>query len=309
MKAALFDVASSPGETRVLFRQRLILALLDRAGRPVLSTALVNLAFLLRKETSVGSDQTFYSFVPYRYGPFSFALYRELASLERDGYVQGSEKSLSLNPATSHRSRDEIARLTKPQVEAVDEVVARYGCMKPATLLRNVHGRYPWYAQNSELTDFVPDDVPRPPLRRVAAYTVGYEGKSVDAFFNHLLSSGIGAILDVRANPVSRKYGFAKRSMRQIAQSLDLAYHHFPELGITGEHRAKLSDFDSYQRLLDKYERRMLPKLTAHIRQAAALLRSRPSALLCVEKDVRCCHRGRLADHLAEESDLAVVHL
>ena len=292
----------------MLFRQRLILALLDRAGRPVLSTVLVKLAFLLRKETSVGSDPTFYSFVPYRHGPFSFALDRELTSLERIGYVQGCEKSLSLNPDTSHFARDEIARLSTAQVEAADEVVAKYGRMKPATLLRNVYERYPWYAQNNELADFVPDDVPRPPLRRPAAYTVGYEGKSVDSFFNDLLASGIGAILDVRANPVSRKYGFAKRSLRQIAQSLDLAYHHFPELGITGDHRAKLSDFDSYQRLLDKYEKR-LPKLPAHTLQAAALLRSRPSALLCVERDVRCCHRGRLANHLAEETDLAVVHL
>ncbi len=100
--------------------------------------------------------------------------------------------------------------------------VAKYGRMKRATLLRSVFGRYPWYAQNSELTDFVPDDVPRRPRRRAAASTVGYEGKSVDGFFNDLLASGIGAILDVRANPVSRKYGFAKRSMRQIAQSLDL---------------------------------------------------------------------------------------
>ena len=48
------------------------------------------------KETTVASDPTFYSFVPYRDGPFSFALYRELASLERHGYVQDSEKALSL---------------------------------------------------------------------------------------------------------------------------------------------------------------------------------------------------------------------
>lgn len=300
--------AIAAGGTRVLFRQRLILALLDRAGCPVLSTTLVKLAFLLRNETTVASDPTFYSFVPYRGGPFSFALDRELASLERHDYVQGGEKALSLNPDTSHLSRDEISRLSMPQVEAADEVVARYGRMSRATLLRNVCERYPWYAQTSALTDLVPDDVPRPPLRRPAVYTVGYEGRSVDSFFNDLLASGIGAILDVRANPVSRKYGFAKRSLRQIVQSLDLAYHHFPELGITGDHRAKLTDFDSYQRLLDKYEKR-LPKLTAHTLQAAALLRSRPSALLCVERDVRCCHRGRLADHLAEESDLAVVHL
>jgi uncharacterized protein (DUF488 family) len=131
----------------------------------------------------------------------------------------------------------------------------------------------------------------------------------VDEFFNGLLFSGMAGILDVRANPVSRKYGFAKGSMSRIASNLGLVYHHFPELGVTGDHRSDLSDFESYQRLLDKYEKTMLPKRTAHIRQATDLLRSQPLALLCMEKDVRCCHRGRLANRVAQESGLRVEHL
>ena len=97
--------------------------------------------------------------------------------------------------------------------------------------------------------------------------------------------------------------------MRRIASSLGLAYHYLPELGITGDHRTDLSDFESYQRLLDKYERTMLPKRTAHIRQATGLLCSQPLALMCMERDVRCCHRGRLANRIAQESGLSVEHL
>jgi hypothetical protein len=35
-----------------------------------------------------------------------------------------------------------------------------------------------------------------------AVYTVGYEGKSVDLFFDGLLQSGVLQILDVRVNPM-----------------------------------------------------------------------------------------------------------
>ena len=143
----------------------------------------------------------------------------------------------------------------------------------------------------------------------MGVYTVGYEGKSVDEFFDDLLEAGRGGILDVRANPVSRKYGFAKRSMGRIAEQLGLTYQHLPELGIPGDRRARLSDFASYQRLLDQYETTMLPGRTTEVKAAAQLLRSRPSALLCMESDVRCCHRGRLAKRIAADEGLHVTHL
>lgn len=293
----------------MLNRQRMILALLDHAGAPVQKTMLVKLAFLLREETEVGRDRTFYGFVPYKHGPFSFGMYRELETLERDGYVERGEKSIGLASRTKDLSREQIERLSPVQAEAVASVVREYGKRKRPALLRTVYERYPWYATRSELHQYVPADVPAPPKREAAAYTVGYEGKSVDGFFNDLLASGMEGILDVRANPISRKYGFAKRSMSRIAGHLGLTYSHMPELGITGNHRADLSDFDSYQRLLNQYEKKMLPKRTSHIAQAIELLRSMPTTLLCMEKDVRCCHRGRLANRIAEEAGLPVEHL
>jgi uncharacterized protein (DUF488 family) len=293
----------------MLNRQRIVLALLDHAGKPIQNTILVKLAFLLRQETAVGRDPTFYDFVPYKQGPFSFGLYRELEALERDGYVERGEQSIALGFRARKLARDQIERLTSAHSAAVVAVVKEYGKKQRPSLLRSVYSRYPWYASKSELARYAPEDVPAPPKREPAAYTVGYEGKSVDGFFNGLLASGMEGILDVRANPVSRKYGFAKRSMSRIAERLGLAYFHMPELGITGNHRANLSDFDSYQRLLDQYENDMLPKRTQHVERAAELLGSRPLALLCMEKDVRCCHRGRLASRIAEVSDLAVENL
>lgn len=293
----------------MLNRQRLILALLARAGGSASATQLVKLAFLLREETEVGRDRTFYGFVPYRYGPFSFALYRELAGLERDGYVEKTERRISLTPGGADLWQPQIDRLGAWQLEAAAAVARRYGRLARAQLVRRVYERYPWYARRSELADLVPAELPQPPRLPIAVYTVGYGGRSVDEFFDGLLRAGVGGVLDVRANPISRKYGFAKSSMRRIAEDLGLAYHHLPGLGITSDRRAELGDFASYQRLLDSYERQMLPHRGTDVRRAIELLGERPSALLCVESDVRCCHRSRLAAHLAAESGLEVVHL
>jgi uncharacterized protein (DUF488 family) len=169
--------------------------------------------------------------------------------------------------------------------------------------------RFPWYASRCRSREALPDDVPALPRRDVAVHTAGYEGKSVDGFFDDLLAAGITGIVDVRANPVSRKYGFAKRSLSGIAAQLGLAYQHLPELGIPGDRRGSLSDFASYQRLLDEYETTMLPSQAKGMQTAARLLRSRPSVLLCVERDVGCCHRGRLANRIAEDEGLPVIHL
>jgi hypothetical protein len=37
--------------------------------------------FLLRQDEPEAAGPSFYEFVPYRYGPFSFQAYREIASL------------------------------------------------------------------------------------------------------------------------------------------------------------------------------------------------------------------------------------
>jgi len=272
-------------------------------------TKLVKLAFLLREETPVGADRTFYGFVPYRHGPFSFGLYRELEALKRDGYVEWGEKEFSLAARTMRSANEQIERLSSSHRGAVDSIVKKYEKRSRPALLRDVYQRYPWYALNSELREFLPNAMPERPRSDVAIYTVGYEGKSVDRFFDGLLASGIKGIVDVRANPVSRKYGFAKRSMSRIAGNLGLAYHHLPELGITGAKRADLTDFQSYQRLLDRYEEAMLPNRRADVLKATGLLQSEPLALLCMEKDVRCCHRGRLAKRIAKETGLPIKHL
>ena len=178
--------------------------------------------------------------------------------------------------------------------------------MKQSELVADVYARYPWYATRSELSA---GHGGRPRSVRKAVLTVGYEGKSVDAFFDGLLQEGVEVLIDVRANPVSRKYGFSKKSLHSIAEKLGMDYRHLPRVGIPGSSRAHLDSYASYQRLLKRYETRMLPELEQDVADIAKLMKRRLSALMCVEEDVRCCHRSRLADAVARSNGLEVRHL
>ncbi|RLB95400.1 MAG: hypothetical protein DRH50_04310 [Deltaproteobacteria bacterium] len=293
----------------MLIRQKTVLALLSRANKPLSPTVFVKLAFLLRQETGLKNEPTFYDFVPYKYGPFSFALYRELTNLRRDGYVTPDEERVAICEGTVGLAEEKIDELPAAFHEAVEKVVRRYGRKSQSGLVKDVYTRYPWYAIKSELTGLRPNLSMRVKKASPAVYTAGYEGKSVDAFFNHLLKNGIWLIIDVRANPVSRRYGFSKRQFSEIARRLGLDYLHMPELGIPSKYRVNLSDFDSYQRLMKKYEQEMIPKVGNEIDEVGKLMMKTPAVLVCVEKDVRCCHRSRLAVAVSRKTGLEVKHI
>ena len=293
----------------VFLRQKIILAILSEAGRSLSPTKLVKLAFLVGQETSLRDDRTYYDFVPYKYGPFSFALYRELDGLRRNGYVSAAEKTVELCPAMRAGSQAKVDELPSRPRSAVTAIVREYGKMSQPSLLKHVYRQYPWYTIHSELTELAPAGRPERPRAPIGVYTSGYEGKSVDRFFDDLIHAGIKAVLDVRSNPISRKYGFARSSMRDIGAKLGIAYHHLPELGIASDERVSLSDYESYQRLLNRYERRMLPRQPQGIERVIGLLQEVPSVMVCMEKDVTCCHRGRLAKHVAEKMQLPITHL
>ena len=62
----------------MLVRRRILLGLMHLAGEPLARTKLVKLAFLLSQEEA-GTLPAFYDFVPFKFGAFSFVLYRDVA--------------------------------------------------------------------------------------------------------------------------------------------------------------------------------------------------------------------------------------
>jgi len=289
----------------MLRRQRTILRLLSATGEKVSATQLQKYVFLLREETFLGRDTTFYEFLPHKYGPYSFAAHREIDALVAYGYIEASGTSVGITTL----GKKEAGAVDSDTARAVLAIVSKYSKTPLKTLLKDVYSRYPWYAINSDLKDLVPADLPKPKSAAIAVYTIGYEDRSVDGFLNKLLRAGIKRIIDVRANPVSRKYGFARSSLSSLASKIGIAYTHCPELGISSEKRRDVQTLAEFRELFGYYERQILPAKSDAIAKVSELVKATPSVLVCMEKEAVDCHRSHLAARVASLANLKIVHL
>jgi uncharacterized protein (DUF488 family) len=285
----------------MLNRQRILLLMLEVAGRPVQRVELMKWCFLLRHETHAAGGPSFYDFVPYRLGPFSFSLYQEMGRLEELSYVHSEgEQSWRLNSELSEPA-SEVGAALRAEVRGL---VSRFKGYNISELIDYVYIRYPEFTVNSELK--------RLAIRRtadVAVYTAGYEALSVDRFLNMLVRNGIESLIDVRNNPVSRRYGYHKTTLSRLSTRLGVVYHHFPELGIRPDSRRHFDRLDDRATMLDEYERTTLKREREAILSVSRLLAERPSVLVCLEAEPDSCHRSRLAKPLSEMTDLPIVHL
>lgn len=292
-----------------------LLGVLVESGQPVSRTRLMKLLFLLRQETDIRKRAAFYDFLPYKYGPYSFFADRDLRGLMEAGLVAPASWAGSDRLTVPERSRAEAMAGYRalPGVirEQVAALVQNYAVWTDSQLVDDVYARYPSYTMLSERTG--------PPLPRAFArpsiYTIGYEGVSVDAFLNGLLRHRIARVLDVRSNPLSRRFGFSKNTLSSLCGRIGVEYVSLPELGIPSEQRQHLrverrpGSFESHQRLFDCYESEMLPLHPEALAKASDLMEEKASVLVCFEADARCCHRGRLAAQLSSMTGLPVLHL
>lgn len=289
----------------MLRRQRTILRVLSEANGTASATQLQKFVFLLRQETFLGQDGAFYEFLPYRFGAYSFAAQREIEALIAYRYLESARTSLNLT-RTGER---EACQVDNDTARAVITIVSKYSKVPLKALLRDVYRRYPWYASKSDRKDLIPARMPEIKAAPIAVYTLGYEERSVDGFLNKLLQAGIRRIIDVRANPVSRKYGFARSSLSSLASKLGFEYCHCPELGISSAMRREVETPSEFRELFGYYERQILSTKADEVAKVAALMMSMPSVLVCMEKEAVDCHRSRLAARIAALTGLKAVHL
>jgi len=285
----------------MLNRQKTLLALLVMASRGVTKLELTKWAFLIRNEMPSGGGSAFYDFLPYKFGPFSFCLYREMDGLVRDGYVESKENSRWFR---TDLAEDAIDSLPRDVYHDVRRIVERFKGTRSDSLIDYVYERYPSFTVNSELKVLANRVIAVP-----AVYTAGYEQLSVDAFLNRLVENGIQRIIDVRNNPVARRYGFHKGTLLRLAGHVGIDYVHAPELGIQSAKRQSLHTHDDYQSLFDEYEHDTIRVQAAAVDRVAALVQERASVLVCMEADPICCHRSRLADAVAERTGLRIQDL
>src|SRR4051794_8163659 len=138
-------------------------------------------------------------------------------------------------------------------------------------------------------------------------FTIGYEGTTVPEFVAALKQAGIERVIDVRALPLSRRPGFSKSPLRAALEESGIEYVHLKALGTPAEGRAaaRAGRHEDLERI---YAGQLeLPEAIAQSGQMLALAREKPTALLCMEREPKHCHRKLLLDAVA--ADAEVVHL
>lgn len=270
-------------------RQRFLLTFI-RQLHSVTSTDLQKLVFLHTMTESSG----FYEFIPYKFGSYSFQLAEDLNILQRDGYLSADSTSES----TRIKAVDEY-----PYEDSFRIVTERGN-----NLIRKAYREYPYYAINSEITGrlFHGNELERFKNEKKnytktdqVLFTIGYQGKSIEAFINTLIQNDIRLLCDVRKNPISRKFGFSKGKLEHIIENIGIQYVHMPALGIESDKRSSLVTIEDYQHLFSDYAK-MLPGLEPQLERVYALLRSNVRiALMCFEREPEMCHRHVIRDYIA----------
>jgi uncharacterized protein (DUF488 family) len=139
-------------------------------------------------------------------------------------------------------------------------------------------------------------------------FTFGYEGLSLDVFIARLTAAGVKTVIDVRANPLSRKPGFSKRGLATALNEAGLAYVHMPVMGCPKPVRDRYrqdGNWSAYTRSFLAYLKGQAQSITALAQSAKAS----PSCLICFEADFERCHRTFVARAVAADAGLRVTHL
>jgi uncharacterized protein (DUF488 family) len=160
-------------------------------------------------------------------------------------------------------------------------------------------------------------------MARLTVATIGVYGASLESFLAALGDADVGLVLDVRQRRGvrGREYAWANslRLQRALADA-SIGYRHHRELAPTTElRRLQYREDDrlgegkrSRTVLAPEYSRRYVHEILDVVDMdafAASLPRGHASALLCVERDARACHRSLIAERLAVEHGARVVDL
>lgn len=139
--------------------------------------------------------------------------------------------------------------------------------------------------------------------------TIGYESSSIMGFIASLKAAGVKKLIDVRAVPVSRKYGFSKNALATHLAEDGIDYIQLRALGDPkpGREAARAGRYSEFRQVYSDH----LSGWDAQqaLKTATRVAIEGRSCLLCYERDPTHCHRAIVADEIKRLSDLAVEHL
>jgi len=139
-------------------------------------------------------------------------------------------------------------------------------------------------------------------------HTFGYEGLNIDQFVLRLVDEGVRTVVDVRANPLSRKPGFSKRALSTHLEGAGIKYIHVVEVGCPKPVRDRYK-IDRNWSIYTKGFKAYLQGQSGAIDQIAKIAAKTKICLICFEADHNFCHRSFVADAVAAVTGIKVDHL
>jgi uncharacterized protein (DUF488 family) len=153
--------------------------------------------------------------------------------------------------------------------------------------------------------------------------TLGVYQSRLDDFLDTLRRHRVALVVDVRQRRGVRGAEYAWANSRRLQAALEqtaIQYRHVKELAPTTELRQLQYQEDdrlkvgkrSRVELAEEYKRRYLQEVLDRV-DLGAILVSLPdeatSALLCVERDARACHRSLIAARLHDQYGVPILNL
>ncbi|GEP94977.1 DUF488 domain-containing protein [Chitinophaga cymbidii] len=294
----------------MFYRRKIILALLEIFEGELEKIRLQKLLFLFCQKQAKAE----YEFVPYKYGCYSYSATADLVAMTSKNQVFETNKGYQKSDNVSY-----LKSLKPDDLYKLRAIKALHGEMDGNALMKYTYRNFPYWATKSvkassiltseELANV---DKQRQPGNKTVLFTIGYEGESLENYLNRLIRNDVKALIDVRRNPLSMKFGFNKSLLKRYCESLGIIYLHFPEVGISSDKRQELNTQSDYDKLFRDYCVNDLPKTINVQKEILNLLHEHKRvALTCFEANFCQCHRSHLAKAISQLPNFSyeVIHI
>ena len=257
-----------------------------------------------------------YDFIPYEKGCYSSTLAQDIHTLAEKGFLKALNPDINDKKVWTLTEKGKIRVFSKRATAVRLAHFRRSYPRRGKDLIADVYRRYPYWAINSKIKDIVLGDDGEAmdrieaarPTERIPLASIGYEGRTFENYLNALIRNGINVLCDVRKNPISRKYGFSKSTLKNACESIGIEYRHFPELGIPSYERTDLRCQSDYDDLFARYEKTVIPNHGDTLDVLARLVGANECiALTCFEANPAQCHRTRVLNVITKRTGVDAV--
>lgn len=243
------------------------------------------------------TGQHHYDFYPHKFGAYSSTLAEDQKRLIQQGYFQSADDFRIIG------GKQYLQQLDTTSQQQLTSFAREFRNLRGKALIRSAYLAMPYYASRSEIASEL---LSRAEYERVQKtrntdtssrlFTLGYEGISVDRYLSKLIENNVHVLVDVRKNPISKKYGFSKRQLQKYVESIGIDYVHLPELGVPSNLRQNLDSPEAYEKLFADYEINILPLQTQALSSLRSIIATKHRVVLtCFEASYASCHRSRIA--------------